>query len=301
MTEESKNKTLQRKMSPLSPHLSPGCPPSCPPTIHNRPVSRADARRQERIEREAQESAARKLIDEARQKRVAAERDRILPYAERVEKKLSESGLTQRFKTERKAERRRLAKIKKRIAERQAIGGDDEPEMIEEEFPSCPVPTRPFFVDENIALDPDQVAWRDHGLDEVLPAQWTVDHLCRRLIEAFETLSVMPIVTRPKGLASVWPGFVSDGNTGRRRNTPAAPQDAIARMEVILEFQGRFMGEIPRESRLLFRWAYYRAMGRSIADLAKEYNTPISSFRRHRERAAAALTATLNDMKEPVI
>jgi hypothetical protein len=165
----------------------------------------------------------------------------------------------------------------------------------------------------------------DYGAD-VLPDEWTADHLSEKLVEALKVERRMPKPKGPRqpgnhGLTYVhsdldrkgWENTqgvseevaaLGDPFEERKRDinrTNLHPsKDEIGKMEQCFCFLRWFGVEDGMGAVILLKWAAATAGGRSITKTAAAIGVPKRTFYSKRESGLKACAAMLNRMNEPV-
>lgn len=163
-------------------------------------------------------------------------------------------------------------------------------------------------------------AW--HPLDavpppEYIPPVWIGPHAGLRLVEAFKTLSRMPMGNR-SAKSGIWPPYRHEWedllaqvnadaivreqdarDQNRARLMPTA--EDISRMERAIVWPARYLGHRPVVSRIVLRLASYRALrGNDLDYLARKLKQPADFLRRLNRNGLDEIALGLHRHREPV-
>ncbi len=111
---------------------------------------------------------------------------------------------------------------------------------------------------------------------------WTEKDVEHRVLEAAETLMLLPAAKGPQAFGSSMPAYVQDWqayNSEPSRYRARASRDAIARMPETWEWINTFLGEEDRK--LVYAWAWVKTRkGKSINDFASREGMNNRTLRR---------------------
>jgi hypothetical protein len=161
-----------------------------------------------------------------------------------------------------------------------------------------------------------------HPLDgvpapEYIPPFWIGPHVGLRLVEAFKTLSRMPMPGRISTKSGMWPQYRHDWEDWLAQVTAdkdAREQDAreqnrarlqptaedISRMEKVIVWPGRYLGTRPMTAHIVQRVAAYRARGVDNEVLARKLKHSPAFIRRCNRCGLDAIASGLRRDQEAV-
>lgn len=125
---------------------------------------------------------------------------------------------------------------------------------------------------------------------------WTAKAVEHRILEAQETLMLMPNVKGPQQYGNAMPAPVRDWHQygmepSRYKRRPS--RDAIGRMEPTWDWINRFLSLSDR--RLIYAWAYFKCRrGRTINDFASQEGMNSRTLRRTVTRICQLIANELN-------
>lgn len=141
-----------------------------------------------------------------------------------------------------------------------------------------------------------------------IPPQWNIVHTMDRITEAYEVLSRLPVVMRPKGYGSAMPAYSHDRfdfnaqmETGEfvealeaqnRVRLPASPAQ-ITRMHQAFEWTPRYLGGMPEVSKAVGLGAQWEATGADVARRCKAAGISPRTFFRRRTHGITIVTMGL--------
>jgi hypothetical protein len=160
-----------------------------------------------------------------------------------------------------------------------------------------------------------------HPLDQVpapeyVPPNWIGPHVGLRMVEAYKTLSRLPnagMVTK----SGVWPAYIHDwadmlaqqgADVDMRESVAAAQNRArlmpsatdISRMEKVIRWPARYLGDNPRIARLVQRAALFRARDMSLDAIAHRWRRSPAAVRKDNRNGLDIIAAGLHRDREPV-
>ena len=148
---------------------------------------------------------------------------------------------------------------------------------------------------------------------EYIPPCWDGPHTSLRLIQAFKTLSAIPVANGPRFKSSWWPHapmewidikakeheYLNDLDQAREaarqwaRTRHRASPEEISRMEAALSWPGRYLGHRPLASRLVQQVAWSRARGIETDKIPHRLHKPAVTVRQVNRNGLDAIAAGL--------
>ncbi|MGY3588043.1 hypothetical protein [Bradyrhizobium sp. USDA 4350] len=179
-------------------------------------------------------------------------------------------SIQKRWAAERRAEEKRLKKLKAKLEQRTHKDRSQLPDFMTKPVATLPPPIeQPDLTTPDPAevapppreglipgqyryVDPDRLGLNLLDADP-LPPSWTPRHVGKRLIEAHDVLRRLPMNVRPQGYSALWPEYTHDFGElvvqagaqtiamGRNSVLKVASADEVARMNEALEWIVRFV------------------------------------------------------------
>lgn len=178
-------------------------------------------------------------------------------------------SIQKKWDAERRAEEKRLKKLKKAIEARTHKDRSPLPEFMAKAAPAPlppPIEQPDLTAEDDVApppreglipgtyrfVDPDRLGLNLLDADP-LPASWTPRHVGKRLIEAHDVLRRLPMNVWPQGYSALWPEYMHEAGElaiqagaqtlamGRNSVQKIASADEVARMNEALEWIVRFV------------------------------------------------------------
>ena len=144
--------------------------------------------------------------------------------------------------------------------------------------------------------------------DDPIPASWTPEHVSKRIVEAFETLSRQPPLRGPRMPGDNWPEVLvewedqlaqvesdaAEKRTRARNRVKVLPSAIdLRRMETVLEWLSDLYKVDPGLCRVVQRWAKLRSARKSIKEDCRRTGLSFQVFYRQRDKGVAIIVAGL--------
>ena len=148
------------------------------------------------------------------------------------------------------------------------------------------------------------------GLDDVVPSAWTAEHVCKRVVEAFETLSRLPPERGPREPGNSWMPYqytwedklaqadvsaaeLRARERARNRVQVRATAEYLRRLDVVMGWLSRLY-QVDRDlGRDLQSYAHLRGTGRSVKEWCRDNHLSFQTVYRRRDKAAAIIVGWL--------
>lgn len=141
---------------------------------------------------------------------------------------------------------------------------------------------------------------------EIIPASWTPEHVTKRILEAFETLTKLPPDRGPRVPGNSWPQHVYDWadrlaqeelseqekiHRRRARNVVRVRPGAedLRRMDIVLGWLSELAKADQGLCRVVQRWARLRSTGRSVKGWCAKTGLSFQVFYRQRDKGVLAI------------
>jgi hypothetical protein len=148
---------------------------------------------------------------------------------------------------------------------------------------------------------------------EYLPATWDGPHCGVRLVQAFKTLSAIPVAKGPSSKSGYWPSvpmeavdiiakefeYLNDYGQAREaaqqwaRTRHRATPEEVSRMEAALSWPARYLCQRPLVCRLTLAVAQLRSVGWEGDRIARRLHKPAAMVRRTNRAGLDAIAAGL--------
>ena len=148
---------------------------------------------------------------------------------------------------------------------------------------------------------------------EYFPPTWDGPHTSLRLIQAFKTLSAIPVANGPRFKSSWWPHhpmeridikakeheYLNDLDQAREaarqcaRTRHRASREEVSRMEAALSWPARYLNHRPLVMRVVQNVARFRSIGYESDKIARRLHKPAVTVRRINRAGLDAIAAGL--------
>src|SRR5262249_21162580 len=183
---------------------------------------------------------------------------------------------------------------------------------------SCGVPTMPRLLHSGSILE-DWHPLADTPAPEYVPMHWNGPHVGKRLIEAFRTLTRLPIAKGPKFHSGVWPERTREWTDEMARLEADAEQLAaearaanrvrllptaaeISRMETAISWPGYYLAKTrPILGRTVMIVALWRSRERDLSWIARKLRLGVHTVRARNRAGLDLIAAGLHQDGVPVL